>query len=554
MRLLATLPFAALSLVPLAALAAEPFEYMPPGQLTPGSGSGRADETVYAPGMRFPIEEGPAFANSQVWGHGGGSGPAGGQCHENNYSYPWWDNYCETRSWDMPMCPSGIGHQGQDIRPATCDDGMWWTVAAEAGTVTSIGSYSLYVTAPNGVRYDYLHGTGHAVGVGQSVQREDRLNRVSNEFGGTPTTVHLHFNLRMDVAGFGLVYAPTYMSLVTSYQELFGLIGNGSGVVEPASSTCQAFVGWAQTGDDPEAAATVLVAFDGAYDDPGVPVVEALADRTREDLCEPLGSCDHGFEVEVPISLRDTSEHEARFYVLGDDGSPVELEESPMAFECEPVPLTDGVRREITSPEVMAAWGFSPLWQVAWAPADVLGGLPAGEDFPAMPVLVVSDADEGQTRWLMDPGTKREVANEQVASAWGLAWDEPETWPAEILDAVPPGTPLRPTPFLATSDEGILFAIDDAQCSLDDPGCAPPPGGDEGANDETAGDETAGDDLPGGTAGGSDGTGSVPGGPAADDGGGEGCGCRSGGERGGHAAWLLAALGLGLRRRRRLRG
>ena len=29
--------------------------------------------------MRFPMEEGPAFANSQVWGHGGGSGPGGGQ-------------------------------------------------------------------------------------------------------------------------------------------------------------------------------------------------------------------------------------------------------------------------------------------------------------------------------------------------------------------------------------------------------------------------------------------------------------------------------------------
>lgn len=527
----------------------EPFEYAPPGQLVPGSGQGRVDETVYVPGMRFPIEQGPAFANSQVWGTGGSQGPSGSQCSAVNYDYPWHDNYCETRSWDMPMCPAGQGHQGQDIRPGTCDDGVHWTVAADAGMVTSIGSYSLYVTRADGTRFDYLHGTGQIVGVGQAVAREERLNRVSNEFGGTPTTIHLHFNIRQDVAGFGMVYAPTYMSLVTSYQELYGLVGNGAGAVELESSSCAAMVGWAQSGEDPEGAATVLVAFDGAQDDPNATVVEVLADRERPDLCEALGSCDHGFEVEVPLRLRDTAMHDARFYVVGQNGSPVELDDSPFSFACEPPPLPAGVRRPLDGPEVMAEWAFSPLYQVAWAPADALAGLAAGNAFPERPVLVVSDGDPTQTRWLMDPGYKRRVSSEAVATAWGLPWSEPETWPASVLDEVPEGTPLRPVPFLVTSDDGVVYAIDDEQCPLTDegrldPSCEPPEG-----EDDTAGDMTEGE---GGDASASEdgGTSGIPAPPEADGDAG-GCQCRSSDPRKSRiTAWWALLLVAGLRRRR----
>lgn len=521
----------------------EPFEYRPPGELVAGSGQGRFDETVYVPGMRFPIEEGPAFANSQVWGAGGSQGPGGGQCDTVNYSYPWHDNYCETRSWDMPMCPSGQGHQGQDIRAATCSAGVHWTAAAAAGTVTSIGSYSVYVTGADGTRFDYLHGSNAVVSVGQSLARGERINRVSNQFGGTPTTVHLHFNIRRDVAGFGVVYAPTYMSLITAYQELYGLVGNGQGAIDQESSSCAAMVGWAQNGEDPEGAATVLVAFDGAEDDPAATVIEALADRPRPDLCESLGSCDHGFEIEVPLRLRDAALHEARFYVIGGGGTAVELEDGPFSFTCDPPPLPAGVRRELEAPEVMAQWGFSPLYQVAWAPEAELAGLAAGSAFPERPVLVVSDGDAGQTRWLMDPGYKRRVESEAIASAWGLPWSEPETWPAEVLDGVPVGTPLRPTPFLVTSDDGIVVAIDDQQCALTedgqlDPSCMP-----EG-EDDTAG--SAGDDLPGGT-GGTDGI-PVPPGAVGE---GEGCACRSQRSRDGAASWWSLLLVAGLARRRR---
>ncbi|MEX1364399.1 MAG: M23 family metallopeptidase [Nannocystaceae bacterium] len=549
----AVLGLSAMALLPSLALAGggtEPFEFMPPGQLTPGSGSGRFDENVYAPGMRFPMESGPAFANSQVWGYGGGQGPGGGQCSTDNYDYPWWDNYCETRSWDMPMCPAGIGHQGQDIRPATCDDLTHWNVASDAGTITNIGSYSVYVTSADGIRYDFLHGGGNIVAVGQSVERGARLNRVSNEFGGTPTTIHLHFNLRMDVAGFGSVYAPTYMSLVTSYQELMGLVGNGEGAVEQELSDCEALRGWAQTGDDPEGAATVLVSFDAPQDDPAATVVQVLADRPREDLCGELGSCDHGFEVEVPLRLRDTQGHDAYFYVVGSNGSPVELEGSPATFSCTPPPLPEGVRRELGSPEVMAAWAFSPLWQVAWAAEPDITALEPGLPFPELPVLVYSDADPAQERWLMDPGYKRRVTSEEVATAWGLSWDDAEPWPAVVLDEVPAGTPLRPVPFLVAGDDGVVYSIDDAQCPLDDDGQPDPDCEGEGDSDGGV-DDTAGDEPPGGTAGDDGGTAGVPLPPGMneDD---SGCGCHSGDQEPTGTWWLLVLVG-GLRRRRRRR-
>jgi MYXO-CTERM domain-containing protein len=198
------------------------FSFDPPGQLVTGSGKGRVDMNVYAPGIRFPIESGPAFANSQVWGHGGNNGP-GGQCDKENFSYPWHDNYCETRDWTMPLCPGGVGHQGQDVRAASCKPGVHPTVAVADGTITSIGSYSVYLTTADGTRFDYLHMQDVVVKEGQKVKRGDPMGKVSNQVAGSATTVHLHFNIRQNVDGVGSVFVPPYLSLTQAYHTLLGL-------------------------------------------------------------------------------------------------------------------------------------------------------------------------------------------------------------------------------------------------------------------------------------------------------------------------------------------
>lgn len=231
------------SLLPATALAQD-FTYNPPGQLVPGSGTGRADDNVYVPDMRFPIEVAPAYPNSQVWGRGGNFGPGGGQCDSQNYSYPWWDNYCESRSWTMPLCPSGTGHQGQDIRPSTCDRDTHWVVASEGGQVTDIGSYVVYVTSDSGTLHRYMHMNMNqlAVSRGQRVNKGDRLGLVSNHFGGTPTTIHLHWDIGQNIpsAG-GQVFVPTYMSLVRSYETLLGVEAEPCEVIGADGATLDDF-------------------------------------------------------------------------------------------------------------------------------------------------------------------------------------------------------------------------------------------------------------------------------------------------------------------------
>lgn len=202
------------------------FTYEPPGELLTDTGQGVKTDKIYAPGMRFPLESAPAYPNSQVYMNGGGSGPGGSQCDQVNYSYPWRDDFCEKRSWDTPICPSAKGHQGQDIRPATCKKGAHWAVAAEAGQITNIGSYTVTLTADSGIRYRYLHMKMDELPVklGDTVARGQRLGLVSNDFGGAATTIHLHFEIKTTVAlpdGTSQIhFAPPYASLVDSYKRL----------------------------------------------------------------------------------------------------------------------------------------------------------------------------------------------------------------------------------------------------------------------------------------------------------------------------------------------
>ena len=205
--------------------AGDTFSYMPPGDLLPDSGTGQTEQINYAPSMRFPMEMGQAYANSQVYMHGGYLGPGGGQCNDANYSYAWRDNFCETRGYSTPLCPAGTGHQGQDIRPASCQDDTHWAVAAEDGTITSIGSYSVRLMTDEGVRYTYLHLDKDTllVEVGDEVERGDRLGFVSNEFGDSATTIHLHFEIKMAMTtpdGLQNTVVPPYMALVDSYERL----------------------------------------------------------------------------------------------------------------------------------------------------------------------------------------------------------------------------------------------------------------------------------------------------------------------------------------------
>lgn len=209
------------------------FRYMPVGELLPDSGPGFGDDTVYRADITFPTED-RVFLNSQVYRHGGYHGPAngmsGGQCDTTNYDYPWQDTFCERRDRQQQLCPGG-GHEGLDIRPATCARDVHWAVAAEDARVIDIRRHWVTLQTADGTLYNYLHlnMADLAVTLGQNVTKGSRIGRISNDFyksDGTsvPTTTHLHFEMYENyVVADGddplFTKVNPYMTLVAAYDR-----------------------------------------------------------------------------------------------------------------------------------------------------------------------------------------------------------------------------------------------------------------------------------------------------------------------------------------------
>lgn len=213
------------------------FEYYAPGDLIPGTGTGQGDDTVYAPDMLFPIKTAPTWPQSMVYRLGGAVG--GDQCDPANYDIPWRDNFCEKRSStrNTPMCPTNKVHQGQDIRvgsAADCnalrsqaarDRGLHEVIAVEDGIIQHIGTYSVQLRGTeSGNIYSYLHLNMRRLRVSalDPVSAGDTLGFVSNDFGGTPTTFHLHFEIKSPIEGQGIIHVPPYLSLVAAYERREG--------------------------------------------------------------------------------------------------------------------------------------------------------------------------------------------------------------------------------------------------------------------------------------------------------------------------------------------
>ena len=219
---------------PPAAPAIEPsFQYFPAGSLIAGSGQGSPETMVFVPDLVFPIKEAPAHPQSQVYRYGGGV-KGGDQCDPRNFTAPWRDNYCESRSNSSTTayCSSKGIHLGQDIRVGTPDGcnaeratpaaerERYVIVAVEDGYISNVGSYSVNLRG-DGRIYRYLHPNMAKlkVAMGQQVKKGDIIGYVSNDFGGTPTTLHLHFEIKVNTAEHGWQYVPPYTSLLAAYQR-----------------------------------------------------------------------------------------------------------------------------------------------------------------------------------------------------------------------------------------------------------------------------------------------------------------------------------------------
>ncbi|MGY3445779.1 MULTISPECIES: M23 family peptidase [unclassified Bradyrhizobium] len=208
------------------------FTYLPSGDIVAGSGGrrqgGHADFTVYSQ-IRFPLEKAPAFAHSQSFARR----RAGATVDE----YPWQDNFCEARSFEVGQCASGYGHQGQDIRPGACpadskdgcDPRQQAVVAARDSVVirsTQQQAATLQVnTRTEHVRFRYMHMNPSVMDAdgllnGRRVSEGERIGVVSNYLDHpNGTSRHLHFDVQVFTRD-GWLWVNPYTTLVSAYERL----------------------------------------------------------------------------------------------------------------------------------------------------------------------------------------------------------------------------------------------------------------------------------------------------------------------------------------------
>ncbi len=314
---------------------------------------------------------------------------------------------------------------------------------------------------------------------------------------------------------------------------------------------CEAVSGWAQDPDVPDQAIQVHVYFGGPAGDPAAVGQAVEAGAHRDDLCQAIGSCAHGFTLPSPLSLHDGQPHPVHAYGIDTAGhhNP-ELGSSPRSLQCAPA-LPAGVRRHVRSPESMAAWRLSHFWHVLPAADDELLARPEGPALPEAPRLVRAD-DGAPEVWVVDGELRRHVPDPAAMQAWGFDWAEIETRPAAEVQALTLGPPWRARPVLARGSGPAVYALDDAPRQDEPEG-----GGDDGSGGEAVGEdggsgpdeEVGGDGAP--RDGGEDEADAGADGRLDEDPPQVEGGCASGGQ--GPGAWGLLALGLGWAGRRRAR-
>jgi hypothetical protein len=218
------------------------FTYRPSGDIIANSGlrkqGGHADSIAYSQ-IRFPLEKPIAFVHSQEFRVRRASDKPLDELSGGNTSYPWRDNFCEARSFNVGQCPSGFGHQGEDIRPAPCplnveggdrcDPRQQAVVAVRDAVVIRAPKQqaaTLQVNTRNEhVRFRYMHMNPAALDAsgmlnGRSVDEGEKIGVVSNYLDRpNGTSLHLHFDVQVFTRD-GWIWVNPYVTLISAYERL----------------------------------------------------------------------------------------------------------------------------------------------------------------------------------------------------------------------------------------------------------------------------------------------------------------------------------------------
>jgi hypothetical protein len=218
------------------------FTYRPSGDIIANSGlrkqGGHADLIAYSQ-IRFPVEKPIAFVHSQEFRARRSSDKPLDELSGGNTSYPWRDNFCEARSFNVGQCPSGFGHQGEDIRPAPCplnveggdrcDPRQHAVVAVRDAVVIRAPKQqaaTLQINTRNEhVRFRYMHMNPAALDAsgmlnGRSVDEGEKIGVVSNYLDHpNGTSLHLHFDVQVFTRD-GWIWVNPYVTLISAYERL----------------------------------------------------------------------------------------------------------------------------------------------------------------------------------------------------------------------------------------------------------------------------------------------------------------------------------------------
>ncbi len=232
------------------------FSYHPVGKLIPGTGmrapEGDADRTVYAR-IRFPAAEAPAYVATQIYRKRDKSQPEPVEGEPELDTYRWRDNFCEKRDFQVGQCPSGRGHQGQDITGLTChakvdskircrpyNDAL---VAVRDGMIQREAwneSFFLVVNeAGERMRFRHLHMHPKQLDrdsiIGGAIVKEGQPIGTIGNYDRRPglTSTHLHFELQVPTRD-GYVRVNPYMTLIAAYEHLIGARGTEYSPPPPA--------------------------------------------------------------------------------------------------------------------------------------------------------------------------------------------------------------------------------------------------------------------------------------------------------------------------------
>jgi murein DD-endopeptidase MepM/ murein hydrolase activator NlpD len=233
------------------------FTYRTPGDIIANTGygkqAGRADFTVYSQ-IRFPLERTPAFVHSQSFRNRISRDRLLDELPgSNSSSYPWQDSFCEARSFSVGQCASGHGHQGQDIRPASCPtSGGAAECEARRQAVVAVRD-AVVIRSPNQqaatlqintgtehLRFRYMHMNPAQLDTdrilnGRHVEEGEKIGVVSNYLDRpNGTSRHLHFDVQVFTRD-GWLWVNPYVTLISAYEHL--IRGRGREIAPQPTST-----------------------------------------------------------------------------------------------------------------------------------------------------------------------------------------------------------------------------------------------------------------------------------------------------------------------------